>query len=177
MKRYMFNFNVKDTLVLALLYLLCGLALCFFQGSILTTVVRIIGIVLIAYGAYMLYVYFGVHKSADTAPMFSGVPSLVLGLIMVCWPHTIINFIPIIVGVLLVINSIVQIQSSLVLKSYGASSWVFSLVVALCLLALGIFLVIKPGSIIDTIMTIAGVALIVQAVVLCFDAFATRKSR
>ncbi|UNT93889.1 DUF308 domain-containing protein [Allobaculum sp. Allo2] len=113
----MFNFNVKDTLVLALLYLLCGLALCFFQGSILTTVVRIIGIVLIAYGAYMLYVYFGVHKSADTAPMFSGVPSLVLGLIMVCWPHTIINFIPIIVGVLLVINSIVQIQSSLVLKA------------------------------------------------------------
>ncbi len=62
MKRYMFNFNVKDTLVLALLYLLCGLALCFFQGSILTTVVRIIGIVLIAYGAYMLYVYFGVQQ-------------------------------------------------------------------------------------------------------------------
>ncbi|UNT97006.1 HdeD family acid-resistance protein [Allobaculum mucilyticum] len=176
MKRYLFNPSTKDSLVLGLLYLICGLALCFCQGSLLVTIVRIIGIIAIVFGCWEMYVYFGLHKSTDMSPMIMGIPALIVGLIFAFFPQMVINFFPVVAGILFIINSITQIQGSLVMRSYQMSGWIISLVIGLCTLALGLFLVMRPASFINALMMITGIGLICEAVVLVVDAFILRKT-
>lgn len=169
------NPSRKDTLILAVIYLAFGLVLCMFQGSILTTIVRVLGIGLILFGIYELYVYFGLHRSTDMSPLVMGVPALVIGLLLAFWPHLLINFFPIIAGALLIFNSITQIQQSLVLKSANVPGWMIAFVLALLMLACGIFLVLRPSGVINTLTMITGIALIVEAIILVFDAFQSGK--
>lgn len=174
MKKYIVNPGLKDSLIMALLYLCCGVALCFFKGSILYTAVRVIGIALMAYGIWQLYIYFGLRRSVNSTPMIMGVPSVVFGLILAVWPGMIINIFPTVIGILLLFNSITQIQAALVMKSAGAPSWLMSMIFALAMLALAFFLIIRPSWLINTLTMVAGIALIAEAIIMTFDAFARR---
>ncbi|MEY8308502.1 DUF308 domain-containing protein [Erysipelotrichaceae bacterium 51-3] len=165
------NPSRNEMLSMALMYLLFGLVLCFFSGSILTTIVRVLGILLVVYGGYNLYQYFVITKSTNLSPMVIGIPGIIIGLILAVWPHMLINFFPIVAGVLLTFNSITQIQKSLVLKRAGISSWMLSMVAALIMLFIGIILMIRPSSVINMIMSFTGIALIAEAVILAVQAF------
>lgn len=165
------NPSRNEMLSMALMYLLFGLVLCFFSGSILTTIVRVLGILLVVYGGYNLYQYFVTTKSTNLSPMVIGIPGIIIGLILAVWPHMLINFFPIVAGVLLTFNSITQIQKSLVLKRAGISSWMLSMVAALIMLFIGIILMIRPSSVINMIMSFTGIALIAEAVILAVQAF------
>ncbi|WP_323090377.1 DUF308 domain-containing protein [Allobaculum sp. JKK-2023] len=165
------NPSRNEMLSMALMYLLFGLVLCFFSGSILTTIVRVLGILLVVYGGYNLYQYFVITKSTNLSPMVIGIPGIIIGLILAVWPHMLINFFPIVAGVLLTFNSITQIQKSLVLKRAGISSWMLSMVAALIMLFIGIILMIRPSSVINMIMSFTGIALIAEAVILTVQAF------
>lgn len=176
MKKYFMNPSRKDALLLALMYLAFGLVLCFFSGSLLITIVRILGIALIVYGCYELYIYFVVHKSTDMSPMIIGIPSVILGLVLACWPNMLISFFPIIAGILLLFNSITQIQRSLVMRSAGISSWVMTLVMSLVMLAVAVFLIVRPMNVISFILKLTGAALIVEAIVVVIDVFSSRRA-
>lgn len=165
------NPSRNEMLSMALMYLLFGLVLCFFSGSILTTIVRVLGILLVVYGGYNLYQYFVITKSTNLSPMVIGIPGIIIGLILAVWPHMLINFFPIVAGVLLTFNSITQIQKSLVLKRAGISSWMLSMVAALIMLFIGIILMIRPSNVINMIMSFTGIALIAEAVILAVQAF------
>lgn len=86
------NPSRNEMLSMALMYLLFGLVLCFFSGSILTTIVRVLGILLVVYGGYNLYQYFVITKSTNLSPMVIGIPGIIIGLILAVWPHMLINF-------------------------------------------------------------------------------------
>ena len=53
-----FKQTESQTRIFALVYIVFGFILCFFNKSILFTATRIIGGVLLLYGAYQLYLYF-----------------------------------------------------------------------------------------------------------------------
>lgn len=176
MKNYFTSPDRKDSILLSLMYIVLGLALCFFSGSLLTGIVRVIGIVLALYGAWQLYVYFGVRKSASTAPMVIGIPALICGLILTAWPHLLISFFPVVAGLLLIFSSIVQIQKSLMLKNAGYNDWMLTLVIALAMLALGVVLIVRPMGIVNTILRVTGIALAVEGGIILFETLThTRK--
>lgn len=177
MKKYLVNPTKTDSLLLALMFVGAGFVLALFSGSLLTTLIRIFGIVLAVYGAYELYLYFGVHRSTNMSPMIIGIPSLILGLFLSFWPQALLNVFPMIAGIILVFNSVIQIQRALVMRSAGMSSWVMTLVLALVMLAAGIFLVVRPGSMINMILRLTGYALIVEGVIIAIDAFTGVRSR
>lgn len=171
MKKYFVNPTRTDSLLLALLYAVLGLVLCFFKGCILSGVVRIIGIILIIYGVWLLYSYFVRQQSSDMTPMITGIPALIFGLFMAAWPQTLINLVPIAAGIALLFNSVVQIQRALVMKRAGFSDWTLTMVLALVMLAISIFLIIRPANVASALVMITGIALMVEAVVLCIQAF------
>lgn len=176
MNRNFFNPSRKDSLIVALMYLLVGLVFCFFSGGVLTAAVRFIGILLMLFGAYELYIYFGLHRSENTLPLLIGVPAVIFGLILAFWPNWLISFFPIIAGIFLIFNSVIQIQKALVLRSGGFSNWIMVLVLALIMLIFGIVLIMKPMMIINTLVRLTGIALIIEAIIIGGEAFiSTRK--
>lgn len=63
----------KEIILGALFYILIGLALIIFDISILTTCIKVIGGILILFGAYQLYVFFIRRLNLSSIPLIFGV--------------------------------------------------------------------------------------------------------
>ena len=59
----------KEIILGALFYILIGLALIIFDISILTTCIKVIGGILILFGAYQLYVFFIRRLNLSSIPL------------------------------------------------------------------------------------------------------------
>lgn len=160
--------------VLSLMYLIFGIILCVFSGSILNTAARVLGICLVLYGCFQLYLYFG-KNYRGTSPLVYGIPALVLGALIAVWPSTLVNMFPIAIGIVLIFNSIFQFQKSAALKSLGSSSWIGMLVAAALMLGGGVFLIAYPGRTVSIFTKVCGAFLIVEAVILLWQSFAGEK--
>ena len=163
MKNMLKEYN-KEVRTFALAYLVFGLILCFLNKNILTIATRIIGGLAIVYGGIQLYFYFVKRTSSSAIPLFIGLPTTAFGCLMLFSPESIISIIPIVVGILLIINSIIQMQKSLILKDNGYENWIYNFVVSVILLLIGIILFLKPIQSIAFLLQIIGVCLIVEAI-------------
>ncbi len=173
MKEYLRETS-RQSASLALIYIVTGIVMCFFSSTILTTLVRVIGIALIAYGAYQLYLYFG-KGLRQGAFLFYGIPCVIAGAVLIWRPSFLIAFFPIIVGVIMVINGIFQIQKSFMLKDAGFDGWKFDAIGAAVLLAGGIFLVFNPMRTVSWMFKAGGIFLIVEGGFMLWQSFETRK--
>ena len=154
----------KEVRSVALVYILFGLLICLFNVSILTIAVRIIGALGILISGYMLYTYFVQRTSISTAPLFIGAPAMLFSILMVFSPESILAMLPILVGIMLIINSVIHMQKSLILKDYGYPKWTFSFVFSILILITGFVLLFQPIQSLSFIMQILGISLIVEAV-------------
>jgi uncharacterized membrane protein HdeD (DUF308 family) len=159
----------------ALIYFVFGLLLCFFSASILVTATRIIGGLLALYGAFQLYLYFGRRKTINGTYLFAGVPCLLFGLVFVFSPESLISIFPVIGGVVLIINSIMQMQRSFVLKDHGFENWFWTFVLSILLLIAGIVVLLKPVQAMAFILQLVGAGLIVESVVILYNQYELNK--
>lgn len=171
MKRFL-SPSKKETLLLALMYFLFGVVLCVFSGSILTTIIRALGILACAFGGYELFTYFNSRQRyANPSAIAVGVPALIFGLLLALNPNLLLNIFPILAGFFVLIQSLVQLQKALIFKRSGIASWGIDFVIAIIMLMVAVFLMFRPSRVIDMIMTITGFVLIVESVILTFQAF------
>ena len=154
----------KEVKLFALIYFILGLILCFFNKSILTMGTRIIGGILTIFGGLELYIYFIRRTSSSAIPLFMGLPSTAFGCIMVFSPESILSIIPILVGILLIINSIIQLQKSLILKDYGYNNWIYNFGISIILILVGTLLFLKPIQSIAFLLQIIGGCLIIESI-------------
>ena len=171
MKRFL-SPSKKETLLIALMYFLFGLILCVFSGSILTATIRMLGIFACVFGGYELFTYFSAKDQAiGLSAMVVGIPALVFGFLLAVNPNLLLNMFPILAGIFILIQSLSQLQKAFIFKRSGIASWGMDFAVALVMLAAAVFLMFRPSSVIDMIMTITGWVLIVESVILVFQAF------
>ncbi|MDO4664117.1 MAG: DUF308 domain-containing protein [Erysipelotrichaceae bacterium] len=171
MKRFL-SPSKKETLLIALMYFLFGLVLCVFSGSILTATIRVLGIMACAFGGYELFTYFNAKQTAvGLSAMVVGIPALIFGFLLAINPNLLLNMFPIFAGIFILIQSLTQLQKALIFKRSGIASWGIDFTVALLMLVVAVFLMFRPSAVIDMIMTITGWVLIVESVILVFQAF------
>lgn len=166
----------QDTIIMASLFIVTGILLCFFNVKILTTAFRIIGIVCALIGLYFLYYYFKRRISTSPTPFFVGIPSVVIGIFMITSPDSFIAILPMLIGILCIVNSILSMQKAFILKDAKVSSWKIVLIFDLVLLLVGVILLLKPIQALSYILKIAGGLLIVQAILLLLTDFMLHKS-
>ena len=154
----------KEVKQFALIYFILGIILCFFNKSILTMGTRIIGGILIIFGGIELYIYFVKRTSSSAIPLFIGLPVTAFGCIMLFSPESIIAIIPILAGILLIINSIIQLQKSLILKDYGYENWIYNFGISIVLILAGTLLFLKPIQSVAFLLQIIGICLIIESI-------------
>lgn len=152
----------------ALIYFVLGIILCFFNKTILYGATRIIGGVLIIYGALELYLYFG-KRTAPSSALFAGIPCVLIGLFLLITPQSLVAILPVLCGVILILNSLVQMQKSFALKNSGYTNWIYSFIVSLLILVGGIVLLLHPIQTLNFILQLVGVCLMVEAIVIVFN--------
>lgn len=164
----LFSPSGQQANLLALVYFLFGILLCFFSRSILLTFTRIMGGVLLIYGAWSLYSYFGHRVQSNTASFFMGIPCVVFGIVMLVSPDSLLAIVPVLGGVILIINSMIQMQKSFMLKSYGFENWLVTLILAVVLMVCGVIVLLRPIQTLSFIFQLVGICLIVEAVMIWY---------
>ena len=114
MKNKLFTSNVDFLLSNAILFV-TGLIVTFFNIHLVLTASRIIGIVSLTLGIYLLYIFF-FKQITGSSPFFIGFMCFITGLIMAIKPDLVISFLPMVIGVILIIGSLLQLKKTLLLR-------------------------------------------------------------
>ncbi len=154
----------KEFLFTALLYAVFGILLLVFPKTVLITIVKVIGWILIVFGLIEMYIFFIRRTSLSSFPLIIGIPSILFGIWFARSPESIISFIGIVAGIMVIFSSILQIQQSLVFKDLRVPRWTIMLVGAIITLVVGVILCTNPVDSISTLMKVCGFFLIVQSI-------------
>ena len=136
-----------------------GLLLLVFPQEAINVITYGIGIVSLVYGVVRIVDYF---KNRDISPFFAG--ELILGVVLVFSflnPGGIFAILPIIFGILVLVEGISKLQRALMLRRYGYPRWVAALVLAIAIMVLGVVLVLNPfGALVMTVRVLGAVILV-----------------
>ena len=87
-----------------------------------------------------------------------------MGIILLLYPDILVILIPIVVGMFVIVNSIVDIQISLVLKDCGYNMWFLSIVLSILTIICGVIIMINPQSSSTALTTLFGILVMVYSV-------------
>lgn len=143
-----------------------GVVLVLWPGLSVQLVCKAVGVVLIVCGLLRLISFFIEHDSSmyTQSNLILGIVFAVVGIWIVANPGRVLSLIPIIVGILIVIHGISNLQQALTLCKSKYSRWWLALLLAVLTLGLGILLIFKPFAAIDTVVMLIGLFLIYDGI-------------
>ena len=161
--------NLSKTLILGLV----GLVLLLIPGTLNKLIGILIGVALLAVGIIAIVKYIKEKDNGSSLNLVSGILYSVLGVIIIIYPYSIINLVTICLGVYLVINGLLKLKLSFVLKRI-TDKWIGTLTMGIITVILGILLIFNPFAGI-TITKLAGAFLVVVAVFDLIDTYIIQK--
>ena len=141
----------------SIIMVILGLILLIWPGRTLELAARVIGIGLLLVGAVCgISWYINRHSVRGSAMrMGQAILGLGAGLFVLLSPRLIVGLLPTIVGLLILLNGVVNLTQALSLKSAGGMAWKGPLVLAGLTLLLGLVIVLNPFS--AAAMTVAAI--------------------
>ncbi|MDO4563227.1 MAG: DUF308 domain-containing protein [Clostridia bacterium] len=172
--------NTKLTLILlSIVNILLGILFIAFPGTLLLTLCYICGAALAVLGIVKIVCYF--KRDSFGIPMYSslalGLIDIVLMLLLFFRPFSVAVLLPIIVGIFLIVDGFVKLETAFTAKRLGAGGWGWLLALALVAVAFGALLIFNPYGSLLNVMMIAGAALIFDGVQNIFAAIYLGKNK
>lgn len=111
------------------------------------------GIAFIGLGIYKLFNYLSAKGKYDfyNYDFLYGLFAIIIGIVVIIYSTTIGSIFRIVIGIWIIYSSFMRIGLAMKLKTQGFSAWVYSLILALVMLALGLFVTLNAGAIIQVI--------------------------
>ena len=147
---------------MAVISLVLGIIMVIFPQKTMSVICYVIAGAILLYGVIDIISYF-TSKSYEgnfSLTLLRGVVASVIGIIIFIRPSYLSTFIPIVLGILLIIDGITSIQKSVFLKNNNVYFWHISMIESILTLALGIFVLINPLSAQTDIIISAGISFI-----------------
>lgn len=151
-----------NTILSSLLCAALGLVLVIWPDISMQIVCIAIGAVLILCGVIRLFGFFLNHDGSvyTQGNLVMGIVLVVVGIWIVATPGKVLVIIPIIVGILIVIHGVNNIQQTITLCKGNYSMWWLALIMAILTIGLGALLIIRPFAALDTVVMLIGFFLI-----------------
>ena len=138
--------NIKGIYICAcILFMIIGLMLIGFPEFSMVAVCYIIGIMLIVLGVIKICAYFAQDKYniAFQFDLALGILSVIIGVCTIIHHNWIINLLPIIIGIMIIADSLFTLQASIDAKRFGLPRWYLLLIFSAVSVILGLVLVFK----------------------------------
>lgn len=125
--------------------MIIGLMLIGFPEFSMVAVCYIIGIMLIVLGVIKICAYFAQDKYniAFQFDLALGILSVIIGVCAIIHHNWIINLLPIIIGIMIIADSLFTLQASIDAKRFGLPRWYLLLIFSAVSVILGLVLVFK----------------------------------
>ena len=156
--------NMYNLLTVCLI--LVGLILLLAPGIALNTVCTVFGIYLIVYGVVKVIGYFAkdVYQLAFQFDLALGIVAAIVGIVFVCRTSSIVQLLSTCIGIVMLVDATLKIQTALDSKRFGISSWWIMLIMAVIVAALGILLILMPGETTRMMIRLIGLNLCLDGV-------------
>lgn len=177
--------NVKELggdLISAVIYIVLGVMLLLNPDASLSLICTVIGISAIVYGALNVLFYFVRRNDEDssrfTLPM--GIAFAAVGLFCLVAPKVVLSVLPLIFGIVLLIDGAGKLGRSLELRKLGFARWGTLAALAVVILVLGLMLVTRPYEAVENVARIFGAMLVADGLIGIYFSvrvFGIRKNR
>ncbi len=145
----------------SLVTMILGVLLITWPDTVIKILAYIIGTFFVVKGAYQIINYFIVKGQNDffNNNLLSGVVSVLIGIVALVMGQELVNVFRIIIGIWMIYESLVRINTAIKLNAAGIGAWKNILILALIMLVLGVFITFNTGAmltLIGWIMIIVG---------------------
>lgn len=92
--------------------------------------------------------------------LLMGIVLILLGIWICTQPHIVLSIIPVVVGIIVILHGLMDIQYTLDIKKTGNTKWWVALLFAILTLVVGLLLVFNPFTAYEISMILLGVAML-----------------
>lgn len=165
----LFNKFKSHTLFRAAVMMVAGLVLIIFPSATQRTIAYIVSVVLVVFGVVHLLRYFkktdvdgdGVKDANSPFDLILGVVLIVLaGLVAKLF----ISFIPIVLGIFIIISGLLKLEQGFTLKRAGSADSKFVMIVAGVTIAVGVIAVFNPFATGNVLLMILGAGMLFSGI-------------
>lgn len=151
-----------NILISAALCVLLGIVLVVWPDRSMQIVCIAIGAVLLIGGGVRLAVYFSTKDGSmyAQANLIMGIILAVVGVWILMKPDKVLAIIPIIVGIVIVLHGINDLQQAINLCKDKYDKWWVALILGLLTIGFGVLLICRPFEALDTVVILIGIFLI-----------------
>lgn len=143
--------------------IILGIFLIAFPDAVIKVVAYIVGIFLVIKGAYQIINYFVVKGQNDyfNNNLLFGIISGLVGIAALVMGEEIAGIFRVVIGIWIIYESLVRVNTAIKLHAAGIEAWKISLVLALAMLVVGVFITFFEGA----VVTLIGWMLILSGVI------------
>ena len=136
-----------------------GIFLIIYRDTTTNILFIVIGSLMAAYGVFDLIAFVTNNRNYSfRRGLTTGVLITIIGVAFIVQAEQLKNLLAIIIGALILIESIVNCRRSLILKNLGAERWYILFIISLAAIAFGILICIYPNLFGEVISLIMGIA-------------------
>lgn len=150
--------------------LVIGVFLIIYRDMTTNVLFIVIGALMVCYGVFDLIAFVTNNRNYSfRRGLTTGVLITIIGVAFIVQAEALKNLLAIIIGALILIESIVNCRRSFILKNLGSEKWYILLIASLVVLVFGILICIYPNMFGEIISLIMGIGVIFEALL---DAYA-----
>lgn len=133
----------------SLVVMVLGILMVVWPNTTVAVVTNVLGAFLIINGIYQIVMYFVAKGQNDffNDGLLTGVISLLVGIAAIVIGEDITNVFRIVIGIWMIYESLVRVNTAIKLHSVEVQSWKYMLILAIVMLALGIFVTFNAGAV------------------------------
>lgn len=137
----------------SLALIVLGILFIVLQDTMITVLSYIIGVFFIVKGGFQIVTYFMEKGQNDffNNGLLSGVISVLIGVAALVIGDDIANVFRVILGVIIIYESLVRINTASKLATAKIDTWKYILIIALMMLVIGVFITFNSGAVITLI--------------------------
>ncbi|MBP3856726.1 MAG: DUF308 domain-containing protein [Ruminiclostridium sp.] len=158
--------------------LVIGIFLIIYRDMTTNILFIVVGALMVCYGVFDLIAFVTNNRPYSfRRGLTTGVLITIIGVAFIVQAEALQNLLAIIIGALILIESIVNCRRALILKNLGDMNWYFLLIASVIVIALSIMICIYPNLFGEIISLIMGIAIIVEAILDAFAIFRMMSAR
>lgn len=156
--------TTKSAIISAIVYIVLGLIMIFWPVKVSTALCYVLGTALTVYGIFNLITFFRNKNSSFGIELIVGIIATAFGIFFLISPQSILGMIALIIGVLIIVDSTIDIKRAYQLKMLGVKHWWISLVISIAVIIFGAVTIICPAFFGGVIMIVLGATLVYEGV-------------
>lgn len=139
-----------------------GVVLIAWPMEVTGLICRILGAILVVMGAVYIFGY--VMEGRSILTVTGGLLFLLLGVWIIITPESIVVFVPIVIGVILLVHSLKDFQMASEAKKCGSERWMILFLLALLNCAFGVICICDSFGVISVAVRVLGIALVYDGI-------------